>query len=123
MISRGLLAVCLVAAVGCGASTGLAGVELKRKPVVVLVSDDPVSLRGRNFAAREQLIVRVSLGGRSYAKRLRATALGTFSARFTGVAATECDPIAVSVTGGGGSRVGLTRKIQIPPACGIAPQP
>ena len=124
MISRGLLIVLAVlAALGAGAGAGTAGVDAKRKPVVVLLSDSPVALRGRGFAARERLTVRVTIANRIYTKRLRATALGTFTARFTEAAATECDPLGVSVTGAAGSRAVLTRKIQIPPACGIAPQP
>lgn len=123
MISRGLLAAFLVVAVGCGATTGTAAVDSKRKPVVVLVSDDPVSLRGRNFVPRELLTVRLSVGNRLYTKRVRATSLGMFSAQFATVAATECDPIGVSVAGTAGSRAGLAKKIQIPAACGISPQP
>ena len=123
MISRGLLAVCLVAAVGCGASSGVAGIDARGKPVVVLVSDDPVSLRGRNFAARELLTIRVSVTGRTYSKRLRASSLGTFKARFESALASECSPLGISVTGAAGSRAVFSRKIQIPPACGISPQP
>ena len=124
MISRGLLvALAALAALGAGVGAGTAGVETKRKPVVVLVSDGPVALRGRGFAARERLTVRVSVANRVYTMRVRATALGTFTARFTEAAANECEPLAVSVTGTAGSRAALTRKIQIPPACGVAPQP
>lgn len=130
MISRGFLvagAAALVSSVtavaGSAAVAGGARADAERKPAIVLVSDGPVALRGRGFASRERLTVRVSISRRVYTKRLRATALGTFTVRFADAAITECDPFSVSVTGSAGSRAGLSRKIQIPPACGIAPQP
>jgi hypothetical protein len=123
VISRILvLALALVAAMATGAAAETSASAERAKPAVVLLSDSPVALRGRGFASRERLTVRVSIANRTYTKRLRASAAGTFTARFSEAAARACEPIGVSVTGRGGSRVGLARKIQIPPACGIVIQ-
>jgi hypothetical protein len=94
-----------------------------RKASLVLVSESPVTLRGRGFRPAERVTVRLHAAGESYAKRLQASAAGVFTARFTAVVATECEPLSVIATGAAGSRATMARKIQVPPACGIATQP
>lgn len=126
MISKLLvLGVALAATVGgaaAGAATGSAP-EGKREPAIMLLSETPVALRGSGFKPRERVALRVVVANRTFTKSVRSTPAGTFTARFTQAERTECDPLSAIATGGSGSRAMLARKIDIPPACGMSPQP
>jgi hypothetical protein len=95
--------------------------ETKRRPAVVVTSEDPVVVAGRGFVPRERVVLRVLVGSHAYSKQLRATALGTFRATFAEADA-ECHPFSVTALGGAGSRATQVRRITIPPPCGIDPQ-
>jgi hypothetical protein len=112
----------LVAAAAVATTTALAASEAKRRPHVAVTKQDPVVVAGRYFAARERISVRLTVNGLPYAKRLRATRAGTFRATFAEADA-QCQPFTVSARGATGSRATQTRTFNIPPPCGIAPQP
>ena len=90
--------------------------ETKRRPVVALLNDAPVSVAGRGFARGERVTVRTAVSGRAFAKTVRATRAGRFTATFTEANA-ACQPFTVSAVGRLGSRATF-RRIEIPPPCG-----
>ena len=91
------------------------------KASLAVVDDSPVTVSGRGFLARERVTLRTSVAGRLHVEVVTANRLGRFTAQFDGVDA-QCSPYAVSAVGARGSRA-TTRKIAIPPACGIPIQP
>jgi hypothetical protein len=95
--------------------------ETKRRPVVTLLNDRPVAVAGRGFARGERVTLRTAVNGRQFAKTVRATVAGRFTATFAEADA-ACQPFAVSAVGRLGSRATF-RRIQIPPPCGIPIQP
>ena len=125
MISRGVTAIVLTALSALLITSAAASPtpEASRRPILVLLSESPFAIRGSGFRPAERVSVRLYVADRTYAKRLLATPNGAFTARFAAVAVDECKPLSVVATGAAGSRAALARKIQIPPACGIAEQP
>jgi hypothetical protein len=113
-------AVLAVAALA-GAAVATPASETKRRPVVTLLDDRPVSVAGRGFARGERVTVRTSVNGRAFAKTVRATQAGRFTATFAEANA-ACQPFAVSAIGRLGSRA-MFRRIEIPPPCGPPIQP
>jgi hypothetical protein len=101
-----------VALVPVGAST--AGGDRSTKASLRLASFAPLTIRGAGFRSREA--VRVDLFGTSSARRRTvASATGSFTVRFDGVAATRCDLVRAIAVGARGSRAGL--KYLPSPAC------
>jgi hypothetical protein len=96
--------------------------EAERRTAVVMTNESPVVVAGRGFAARERIALSVRIGARAYMKALRATAAGTFRATFAQADA-QCHPYTVTAVGRAGSRAVQTRRFNIPPPCGIDPQP
>ena len=125
MISRGLAGAVVASLVVVGIAAAATGgdTDVKRKPKIELVDDAPLVVYGSGFAARERVTVKVMVGGDTYAKRLRATLAGTFTARIVDAPVANCEPLSIVAVGAAGSRATLTRKFQIPPPCGISPQP
>jgi hypothetical protein len=105
-----------------GAEASVDGREATPKATLVLLSRDPITVAGRNFASRERVTVRVSLEERTLAKSVRASAAGRFTIRFAEASASECAPVVATATGRSGSKAS-TRKVDIPPPCGMTPQP
>jgi hypothetical protein len=117
VISMGLVAAVAVATAGAARDA-----ETKRRPAVVMTSEYPVVVAGRGFVGRERITLRVVTGSGAYAKALRATVAGTFRATFADADA-QCYPYTVTAVGRAGSRAVQTRRFNIPPPCGIDPQP
>ena len=123
MISRVIVlgsvtAACLVLA---AAAVGFSPEAAARRPALVLVADAPISFAGRGFAPRERVTVRLAWNGAALRRQVVATPLGTFRVRFTESVLPDCESVVGVATGSAGSRAS-SRKIQIPPPCGIAPQ-
>ena len=112
-----LLSVPLLAAALLALPAGAAGT----KTSLAVVDESPVTVLGRGFVARERVTLRTSIAGRLHRKVVTANRLGRFTAQFDGVDV-QCSPYVVSAVGARGSRA-TTRKIAIPPACGIPIQP
>lgn len=116
----------LPVAIGFVVLGGAAGVAVPavepstQRPVLTVVSDDPITVAGRGFRRSERVTLRASVGGSTYTRRMRAGRTGRFTARFAGVGA-NCRPFAVTAVGRGGSRA--TTRLVIPPPCGILVQP
>ena len=127
MISRGFVVVAVaslaVAGVAAAAISAEGQGEAKRKAAIELWLNDPVVVHGTGFAAEEKLTLRVMVGGDTYTKRFRASDAGKFTKRFADAAVDNCDALSIVAVGAEGSRATITRKFQIPPACGISPQP
>ena len=113
LLSVSLLPVALLA-VPAGAA--------RAKATLAVVDESPVTVIGRGFLAKERVTLRTSVAGHLHRKVVTANRLGRFTAQFDGVEAAQCSPYAVSAVGARGSRA-TTRKIAIPPACGIPIQP
>ena len=89
---------------------------------MALTSETPVVIAGRGFRGRERISLRLVLGTQRFAKAFRATRSGTFRATFVQADA-SCSPFTLIAVGRAGSRATQTRRFNIPPPCGIAPQP
>ncbi|MGI9110844.1 MAG: hypothetical protein ACR2GT_01365 [Gaiellaceae bacterium] len=92
------------------------------KPALVLADRSPLTVAGRGFESGERIVVKVAGDGMERRRTIVADRLGRFTARWAGAVLPECRPYTVSATGARGSRA-MLRRVQIPPACGIAPQP
>ena len=90
--------------------------ETKRRAVVTLLNDRPVSVAGRGFARGERVTLRTAVNGTRFTKTVRASVAGRFTATFAEASA-ACQPFAVSAVGSLGSRATF-RRIEIPPPCG-----
>lgn len=104
------------------AGSAAAATDAKRHPFVAVANEAPVVITGRGFAARERIRLRLAIGSRVFAKGVRATAAGTFRAAFSETDA-QCQPYSITAVGGFGSRATQTRRFNIPPPCGVEPQP
>jgi len=92
-----------------------------RPPATIrLVDRDPVTIAGTHFRSHERVKVTINVGGVQHARRVIASATGTFRAKFVDVSATSCGLYAGAV----GSR-GATATLSPPRACtaDIAPPP
>ena len=123
-ISRLLVAISvgLVTAFAVGSAVAAPDAETKRRPAVAMTSESPVVVAGRGFVGRERISLRVVIGNRAYSRALRATVAGTFRATFAEADA-QCHPYTVTAVGRAGTRATQTRRFNIPPPCGIDPQP
>ncbi|MBA3243637.1 MAG: hypothetical protein H0T61_00470 [Actinobacteria bacterium] len=92
------------------------------KPALVLADRSPLTIAGRGFESGERIVVKVVGTGMERRRTIVADRLGRFTTRWAGAVLPECSPYTVSATGARGSRA-MLRRVQIPPACGIAPQP
>jgi len=104
-----------------GEATSSSPAKTKPRPAVIGVGESPVVVAGRGFARGERVTVRAAVEARRYVRVVRANAQGRFAARFETVNA-ECLPFQVSAVGRSG-RTAAHRRIQIPPPCGVVPQP
>jgi hypothetical protein len=110
------------------ATTGSAATQTKSKATVTLAGTAPVTVTGWGFAPRERVSVRLSFANDVFSRVARTSAKGRFALQFPGAAPTldECtQSVFVFATGNrsGRSATFRVRSIQIPPPCGIAPQP
>jgi hypothetical protein len=103
------------------AALSTSAVSAERKASVVLLDESPIAVFGRGFVPRERVTVRVVIGKRNLTARVRASTAGRFTVRFQ-ESLPDCSPFSVTATGGAGSRA-MLRKINIPPPCGMDPQP
>ena len=104
MTRRQLLAAC------AGTAALLAPAAAARPaPALRLVATDPVTVRGTHFHARESVRVTVRTADLTRIRRVRATATGSFTARFTApVGYDPCaDTLRVYATGARGDAAGL----------------
>jgi hypothetical protein len=86
-----------------------------------ITDDQPVTVAGAGFRPQERVTVRYSPSGEQAAvKTVRASRVGRFTVVFLGQAVPECAAFKVTAVGNAGSRA---RMIEIPPPCGISPQP
>jgi hypothetical protein len=104
-----------------GAALVISAAGSTRRGTLAVVARNPVVVTGRGFLPRERVTLRTSLGGHVYRKTVVASRIGRFTTRFADANA-ECSPFAVSATGARGTRA-TTRKIAIPPPCGMVITP
>ena len=91
-------------------------------PRLILVDESPVEVAGTGFHHGEKVTVRVSASsGSTFARTVVASSSGRIDVRFSQRSLAPCDAVALSAVGSAGSHV--TRKIPIPPACGIVLDP
>lgn len=123
-ISRFLVAISVGVATPVVAAGAIAAPvsEEKRRPAVAVTRESPVVVAGRGFAARERVALRAVVGSRAFSTSLRATSAGTFRATFAEADA-NCHPYTITAVGRSGSRASQTRRFNIPPPCGMDPQP
>ena len=91
-------------------------------PQLRLVGERPVHVTGTGFHGAEQVTVRVSLSsGATFARTAVATRSGRIAIRFLGHTMSPCDGYSLTAVGDAGSRV--TKKIAVPPSCGVVVPP
>jgi hypothetical protein len=100
---------------GATASSGAS----QAKPRLGLVDTDPLTVRGVNFKAGEQITVTATMRNQAKTHRLnraaRTTAQGGFTVTLAGVDFNDCALIAVTAQGGSGDKASL----KLPPRqCG-----
>jgi hypothetical protein len=81
---------------------------------ITVTNLSPVTVHGTRFVGGERVTVVFSLKTR-HVHRLRATAAGTFTTRFTAVTIDRCTAYAVQATGSSGSTAFLKVVPQCPP--------
>jgi autotransporter translocation and assembly factor TamB len=87
-----------------------------------LTGTSPIQVSGSGFAAGDRITVRVSQPTHPVlSKAVVATAGGRFVVRFPTHSLDECNAYSITATGASGTRA--TRRILIPPPCGIDPSP
>jgi hypothetical protein len=92
------------------------------RPTIRLADDHPVVVAGTGFKARERVLVRLTIHGKStYARRITAGTRGGFRVTFAGQSVPDCGGYVVAASGSRGSRASLRELI--PPPCGIDPLP
>jgi hypothetical protein len=84
----------------------------------IVVTDDPVAVRGTGFRAGEHVRVKLSAGA-TYSRRVTATARGTFRVVFPSASIDSCRGYTASAIGDGGSRAWL----KIAPECPLPTPP
>ena len=100
------------------------------KPTLALSSSGPLTVKGFGFAPRERVTVRLTFGSDTFSRAPRANPRGRFAVQFpvqlADLVLLECSRTVIVVATGNrsGRRAQFRiRSIQIPPPCGIAPQP
>ena len=102
---RGLV---LLTAVASALSLGIAGSAActETQTRVRMLDPDPLTLRGVDFGRYELVRLTVSLGEKTAARKLRASAVGAFTARFPELRYGRCGPaLSVTAVGSRGHRV------------------
>jgi hypothetical protein len=85
-------------------------------PTLRLLDRDPVVVRGLHFKPAERARVVLTAQGR-HVRLVRATALGSFTARFAGIGATDpCSGLFVQALGARGTVAVLKIRPMCPPA-------
>lgn len=107
-----LITASLVLAVAAGAAA-----SSQSRPTLRITVGAPLTLRGAGFALRERVTVRVTANGTRAAKRLRANAIGGFTARFDGVSVYPCAITSIVAV----AASGRSAAVKMPPA--QCPQP
>jgi hypothetical protein len=92
------VAVAVLALIFAGAAPGAGG----SRPNLTIRDTSPLTVRGRHFHSHELVMLTVVTRGQ-HEKQVRATAAGTFTARFR-FSIRECAMYRVSAHGDGGSR-------------------
>ena len=91
------------------------------RPTLRLIDTDPLTVRGANFKAGEQVSITASFRRDArlvrVSKTARAVAAGTFTAALPGAQAPNCAPWSVSATGASGTHA----AVKIVPRCGPPP--
>jgi hypothetical protein len=106
-----------------GAAEGVAaeGARTERRPALSVLSYSPVVVGARGFRRLERVTLRLVVAESRYVRKIRAGRAGRFAVRFEQVSA-ECKPFVVTAVGAAGSRA-TTRRLAIPPPCGMVLQP
>ena len=79
------------------------------RPILRIVNDSPLTLRGTGFKARERVQVTVVMRERILSRQLRTGSLGGFTIRFVGVGINYCVfPLSIRARG---SSSGLARTL------------
>ena len=103
-----------------------AAAELRIRPTLAIAGSGPITVTGSRFVPLERVTVRLALGGQAKLSRVViANRLGKLVVRFAGeLSTTECGGFIVTAQaiGARGSSA-VVRRLEIPPPCGIAPQP
>jgi hypothetical protein len=86
-------------------------------PRLVLVAQNPVTVRGAGFARYERVRVRLVMPDAEIVRRVRASRRGRFSVSFPGAAPDRCAGWSIIATGASGSVARLRRPARgCPPA-------
>jgi hypothetical protein len=100
------------------ASSAVTAVAAQQVAQIRLTGSSPIQVAGSGFAASDRVTVRVSQpGGAMFSKAVLATAGGRFVARFPNRRLDTCQGYTITATGTSGRRA--TRRVLIPPPCGI----
>jgi hypothetical protein len=125
-----VLAALATALLVSSATTGAAAEQAKSKPTLAISASGPLTVKGSGFASRERVTVRLTFGSDTLSRTPRAGKRGRFAVQFpvqiADLTLLECSQAVIVVATG--NRSGRTatfrvRSIQIPPPCGVAPQP
>jgi len=92
------------------------------RPTLALATTDGVLVRGTGFRPAELLRVTLTVDGKPYPHRVRASARGRFALRYPGLAIDACTPWRLTARGSLGSRATLlpraSRDCPPPPPAG-----
>ena len=102
-----------------------AATAAKIRPTLTITGTGPVTVTGVRFLPRERVTVRLSVAGQGLSRGAIASPAGRVVVRFAvDMPTPECGGLVVSAraTGARGSTA-FVRRFEIPPPCGIAPQP
>lgn len=110
-------------AVACALTAGLvvSASAGKQRATLALVKENPVVVVGRGFLRGERVTLRTAINGQRFTRTVTANRYGRFTRQVADVDA-ECWPFTISASGMRGSHA-VTRKINIPPPCGVPIQP
>jgi hypothetical protein len=125
-----LLAALATALLVSSATSGAAADQARAKPTLAISGGGPLTVKGSGFVPRERVTVRLTFGSDTLSRVPRAGQRGRFAVQFpvqiADLALLECSRAVMIVATGNRSGRSATfriRSIQIPPPCGIAPQP
>jgi len=106
-------------------ATAPAATPGKLRAVLTVAGPGPVTVTGMRFLPRERVTVLLSVTGQDRLSRsVVASRTGRIVVRFTGQTAPDCGGYVMSARAiGARGSTAAVRRLEIPPPCGIAPQP
>lgn len=96
-------------------AVGAGGSSTSKRPVLKLAQNAPLLVKATGFKSAEQVRVRL-IAPKPAAKRVSATATGTFAVTFQDVSIDRCSSLSIVAVGARGSRASLKRAdVECPP--------